>query len=128
MVEELGFRDEYEASAVEAMWRALFDEDAKPAAINPQRLQYMEFAYAVVKYLAKDIPGSRVSYKMHEPFKSMGSISIEANELSFVKTEWFARAAEFANNTEIYPLANGRVRLTLTFYGIANPIEEGVTE
>lgn len=125
MVEELGFRDEYEDAAVEEMWESLFAEDAKPAAVNIQRLKQMEFAYAVAKYLSKDIPGSRVTYKMYIPFKSMGSISIEAGELVFMRTEWFARAAEFASNTEVYPLANGRVRLTLTFWGIAKPIEEG---
>ena len=125
MVKDFGFRDEYEAATVEAMWEELFAEDAKPTVVNIPRLQQMEFAYAVVKYLSKDIPGSRVSYKLYEPFKSMGSVSIEAGELAFLKTEWFARAAEFASNTEVYPLANGRVRLTFTFWGIAKPIEEG---
>ena len=40
----------------------------------------------------------------------------------FSNSEWFARSAEFADNTEIYPLENGKVRMTMTFHRLAIPV------
>lgn len=123
MLEQLGFENESTAASIEAMWREIFSQEAKPAAVVVPRLKQMEFAYAVMKYLVRDLPGCSLSYKLHEPFKSFGSITVEAKELYFIKREWFARAAEFASNLEVYPLTNGRVRLSMGFWGLAKPIE-----
>lgn len=98
-------------------------EDSKASIINIPRLQQVNFTYLVAKYLAKSIPGSTVTYKLNEPFKTIGSVTIEAPALRFSKLEWFARAAEFASNTEVYPLANGNIRLTFGFYGLTTPLE-----
>ena len=46
----------------------------------------------------------------------------ETERLDFDNPEWFARAAEFASNTEVYPLAKNRIRLTFTFHGITTPL------
>lgn len=129
MEEEFALYDEFEEKELdEAFLEALIDqlseEEAKPAIVNPARMTHIGFSYAVMKYLTKDIPGGRVSYQLNEPFKEVGSVSVEAANLCFSKTEWFARAAEFANNMEVYPLENGMVRLTLTFFGIATKIQE----
>ena len=75
-----------------------------------------------MKYLTRGTD-AEVSYKLYQPFKSMGSVSVEAKVLEFYDPEWFARAAEFASNTEVYPLAKNRVRLTFTFHGLTKPIE-----
>ena len=123
MLEQLGFENEATAAVIEEMWQRFFSQDAKPAAVVIPRLKQMEFAYAVMKYLVRDLPGCSLSYKLHEPFKSFGSITVEAKELYFIKREWFARAAEFASNLEVYPLTNGRVRLSMGFLGLAKPIE-----
>ena len=53
----------------------------------------------------------------------MGGVSVEGKVLEFAGSKWFARAAEFASNTEVYPLAKNRVRLTFTFHGLTAPIE-----
>lgn len=82
----------------------------------------MKFVYSVLKHFAKGTDAV-LSYKLCEPFKTMGSVSIEAKQLEFDSPEWFARAAEFASNTEVYPLAKNRIRLTFTFHGITTPIE-----
>ena len=123
MLEQLGFENEATAAVIEEMWQRFFSQDAKPAAVVIPRLKQMEFAYAVMKYLVRDLPGCSLSYKLHEPFKSFGSITVEAKELYFIKREWFARAAEFASNLEVYPLTNGRVRLSMGFLGLAKPNE-----
>lgn len=100
----------------------ILDDESKTTILNPMRLQQLQFSYAVLKYITKDT-NAELSYKLYDPFKTMGSVSVQARVLEFDKPEWFARVAEFANNTEVYPLADGRVRLTFTFHGLTAPIE-----
>jgi hypothetical protein len=89
---------------------------------NNHRLQQMQFAYAALAYITKG-QDVKLSYNLYEPFKTMGSISVEGSLLELGNPEWFARVAEFASNTEIYPLEKDGVRLTFTFHGLATPVE-----
>lgn len=109
-------------NVVVTVGEAVMVDESKPAVLNPIKIQQMQFAYGVLKYLTKGT-GAKLTYALNEPFKSMGSISVEGKNLTFTNAEWFARAAEFASNTEIYPLTNGKVRLTLTFHGLVRPVE-----
>jgi hypothetical protein len=109
-------------NVVVTVGESIMSDESKPAVINPIKIQQMQFAYGVIKYLTKD-SNVTVKYALHEPFNSMGSISVEGMSLTFTNSEWFSRAAEFASNTEVYPLANGKVRLTLTFHGLVKPIQ-----
>ena len=105
-------------NVVVTVGEAVMVDESKPAVLNPIKIQQMQFAYGVLKYLTKGT-GAKLTYALNEPFKSMGSISVEGKNLTFTNAEWFARAAEFASNTEVYPLTNGKVRMTLTFHSIA---------
>jgi len=60
----------------------------------------------------------QVTYTMHDPFPSMGSITVEGDHLAFSDCKWLGRALEFASNVEVYPLSNGGVRMVLTFHGL----------
>jgi hypothetical protein len=97
-------------------------DEQKVTMLNAKRMEQLQFTYAVMKYLTKNTD-AKLSYKLYEPFKTMGSVSVEGKLLEFDKPEWFARAAEFASNTEVYPLAKNKVRLTFTFHGLTAPIE-----
>ena len=107
---------------VEGMQDMVAEDEGKTTIINPLRLAQIKFAYSVMKYLTRDTD-AEVTYKLNEPFKTMGSVSVEGKVLEFAGSKWFARAAEFASNTEVYPLAKNRVRLTFTFHGLTAPIE-----
>ena len=109
-------------NVVVTVGEAVMVDESKPAVLNPIKIQQMQFAYGVVKYLTKNTD-AKLTYALNDPFKSMGSISVEGKNLTFTNAEWFAGACEFASNTEIYPLANGKVRMTLTFHGLVRPIE-----
>lgn len=109
-------------NVVVTVGEAAMVDESKPAVLNPIKIQQMQFAYGVLKYLTKGT-GAKLTYALNEPFKSMGSISVEGKNLTFTNAEWFARAAEFASNTEVYPLTNGNVKMTLTFHGLVRPIE-----
>lgn len=97
-------------------------EENKRTVSNELRLRQMEFTYAALKYITKD-EDVQISYKLYEPFQTMGSITIEGETFEFDDTEWFARASEFASNIEVYPLTSGKVRMTFTFHGIRTSIE-----
>lgn len=100
---------------------AIIADESKPAVLNPIKIQQMQFSYGVIKYLTQNTD-TKLSYALNEPLKSMGSISVEGKCITFTNSEWFARAAEFASNTEIYSLENGNVRMTLTFHGLVRPV------
>lgn len=88
---------------------------------NEMRIQQLLFCYAVMKKYTSGIDVT-VDCKAHEPVKSIGSVTVEGNEIDLGDMEWFCRAAEFADSTEIYPLANGKSRLTFTFHGLIKKI------
>lgn len=106
---------------VASVGEAIMADEEGTSILSPIKIQQMQFAYGVLKYLIKGT-GAKITYALNEPFKSMGSISVEGKNLSFTNAEWFARSAEFASNTEIYPLANGKVRMTMTFHGLVRQI------
>lgn len=112
------FFDEF----VESVRDEVEADEEKVTILDGLKLKQLQFTYAVLRYLIRG-SDAELSYKLYEPFKTMGSVSVEGKLLEFDKPEWFARAAEFANNTEVYPLARNRVRLTLTFHGLTTPLE-----
>jgi len=97
-------------------------DELRTTILNPLKMEQFKFAYAALQYIMKG-KNVQISYKMYEPFKTMGSITVEGTVLEFDKPEWFARIAEFASNTEIYPLTKNIVRMTFTFHGLTTPIE-----
>jgi len=107
---------------IEALREPIENDERKVTVLNALKLRQLQFSYAALRYLTKG-SNAVVTYKLYEPFKTMGSVSVEAESLEFTKPEWFARVAEFASNTEIYPLAKNGVRLTFTFHGLTAPIE-----
>ena len=107
---------------IEAISQELEDEEWNTTVLDIQKANQIQFAYSVLKYLTRG-SDAVVSYKLHEPFKTMGSVSVEGKSIEFYQPEWFARVAEFASNTEVYPLAKNRVRLTFTFHGLTKSID-----
>ena len=107
---------------IEVISQELEAEEWHTTMLDFQKSKQIQFAYSVLKYLTRG-SDAVVSYKLHEPFKTMGSVSVEGKSIEFYQPEWFARVAEFASNTEVYPLAKNRVRLTFTFHGLTKSID-----
>lgn len=107
-----------------ALGERIQKEEAEPAIIDPVRFGHMQFAERALRMFAR---GENLvfSYELHKPFTSMGYISVEGDNLHFDRMEWFCRIAEFADNTEIYPLTNGRIRMSFTFHGLAKGLKVG---
>ena len=77
---------------VEGMQDMVAEDEGKTTIINPLRLAQIKFTYSVMKYLTRDTD-AEVTYKLNEPFKTMGSVSVEGKVLEFAGSKWFARAA-----------------------------------
>lgn len=92
---------------------------AEVSIVNPYRAQALRFSAAMMKKVLRDT-GSNASIvcKVHEQFPSIGVIRVEGVSIDILDIEGFSRAAEFASNTEIYPLKGNKVRMTFTFHGL----------
>ena len=130
--EELGFDTEFITddeveqmldSLVTTVGEAAAIDDSKTSIINPFKIQQVLYTYKVLKYLTKGIKGAKVSYELHEPYRSMGSVSVTGKDLLFRKPEWFMKAVELASNFEVYPKTDGTVQMNFTFHGLTKPIE-----
>lgn len=108
---------------LDALSALILADERRTSVLNIARFQEMQAAWEILRALARDMEGVKLTCAAHEPFKSMGYISLEGESLEIPDPVPFARAAALADNLEVYPLASGRVRLTLTFLGLTTPIE-----
>lgn len=129
--QEFDFESEYASdseieeamdSLVISVANDIAQDESSTSIINPYRMQQLLYTYKVMKYLMKGT-SAKVTYKLHEPYQSMGSVSVTGKDIEFKKVSWFLRAAELASNYEVYPKTDGTVCMTFTFHGITTPIE-----
>lgn len=129
--QEFDFESEYASdseieeamdSLVISVANDIAQDESRTSIINPYRMQQILYTYKVMKYLMKGT-SAKVTYKLHEPYQSMGSVSVTGKDIEFKKVSWFLRAAELASNYEVYPKTDGTVCMTFTFHGITTPIE-----
>lgn len=129
--QEFDFESEYASdseieeamdSLVISVANDIAQDESRTSIINPYRMQQLLYTYKVMKYLMKGT-SAKVTYKLHEPYQSMGSVSVTGKDIEFRKVSWFLRAAELASNYEVYPKTDGTVCMTFTFHGITTPIE-----
>lgn len=102
---------------IESIGDQIMQDEKTPGILNLTRMQQMQFSYTVLKKLCKN-GDMTVRCIQNEPFKSMGSIFVEGDSLSFLDCKWLSRAVEFADNVEIYPLKDEKVCMVLTFHNL----------
>lgn len=92
--------------------------------MNYPKVQAMQFACAAIqKVLAESGCDAKVICKQSELAPDVGMVCIEGKEIDIRSMEWFCRAAEFADNTEVYPLKGNRVRMTFGFNKLLDKIQ-----
>lgn len=92
---------------------------------NLPRLKQLKFCELAIRHVLKKagcLESCEVTSGYNEFSSSLGFVTVDAPHIDITKMEWFARAAEFATNTEVYPLAENKVRLTFTFHGMTRPV------
>ena len=106
---------------IDCIGQWILEDEQQPGTLQPLRLQMMNFSYSVLKRIAAE-NSMTVSYELHKPFQSMGSICLEGEDLVFLHCKQLARAISFADNVDIFPLTNGRIRFVLTFHRLTKKI------
>lgn len=119
-MENENFSSELEA-LLDCLGQWIVEDEQQPGIINPVRYQQFQLTYNVLQKLLTGTD-MKIAYEKHEPFNSMGSITIEGDQLEFANCRWLPRAVGFADNLEVYPLASGKVRMVLTFHGMVRKI------
>lgn len=91
--------------------------------LNYPKVQAMQFACeAIKKVLRESGCDATITCKQSELAPDVGVVSVEGKEIDMRDMEWFCRAAEFADNTDVYPLKGNKVRMTFGFNGLLNKL------
>lgn len=117
---EDGF-DECADSIIDTLEYQLMEFDAKPAVVNKEVLKKISIVNRIAQ-LTVEGTSAKASCELGEPYKFMGSVSIEGKSIS-MNPMWFLVAISLADNFEVYPLVKNGVRMTFTFNNLATPIE-----
>lgn len=93
--------------------------------LNQKRAEEMKIAYqAILKAVDLTSPGATIVCDQSEYAPDVGRITIEGVCIEIKDSVWFQRAASFSDNSEVYPLVNGKVRMTLGFNNMTIPIRD----
>lgn len=105
-----------------SLGKVIMEQEMKPSILDFKRMAQIMWSYRVIReHLLEE--EMELSYNLHDCFASVGTITIEAGEMWFCSAAWFRAALSFASNAEIYPLVNGKVRMTISYYGLTKPIQ-----
>lgn len=108
-------------AAIEYIGEAITPRAGAVNILNVQRAQHVDLCAAVLK---RFVVGNDIEFEceMNKPVTSSAYISLTGKKFSLDDTRWIARVGSLANNMEIYPLTDGRVRMTFMFYGLTEEI------
>ena len=92
-------------------------EDNQPAILNIQNIKKVAYVYKLMKFLLRGT-GTKVEYKLNEPFKSMGSVSVIGKQIPIKNTEAFVEAAKLDSNYDVFIRTDKTVEMDFTFHGL----------
>lgn len=115
-MDELFELDEQTQAIIEAIGTAIEAEESEPQVLHIPRLLQVMRAYRQLQAIAWE--SWQVTCSLHEPYTSMGVISVEAAEFTFEQMTALHQILEHASNVEIYSLVGGNLRMNITFHGI----------
>ena len=92
--------------------------------VNPETVSKMRRACSALSDAIKlSSPQSKIKCERSELVEVLGKITVEDACIEICNTDGFGEAAGLASNTEIYPLTDGRVRMTLGFNNLTIPVK-----
>lgn len=66
----------------------------------------------------------RVSNSLPDISNGFAEVVVEGPSIEIFSPDMFQRVIKLANNFEVYPLTNGKVRMAFGFYGLKTKVEE----
>jgi hypothetical protein len=109
-------------SAILSLGELIAEDEKRTSIINPDILQNLVCVYKAMKYISKGT-NAKVTYKLHEPYNSMGVVSVIGHNLIFKNSKWLMKAIALSSNYEVYPKNNGTVQMNFTFHGLTTSID-----
>lgn len=89
------------------------ESDTEP---NKAQIEKMKFCESVLKKITR---GDNLSVEVNlDPTSPFGSVCVTGNNVRITNTDWFSRAAQFADNMAIEALVADAVRFEFTFYNV----------
>ncbi len=79
------------------MANAIAEDESRTSVLDPYRMQQIVYVYKTMKRLVRGT-SAKVTYQLHEPFQSMGSVSVTGKNIDMKKVVWFVRSAELASS------------------------------
>ena len=90
--------------------------------LDYSRVQHLRYSCAMIKRALRQTKSdAKIECKQHEFEPSVGVVRVEGVSIDITDIDGFSKAAEFATNTEIYPLKANKVRMVFTFHGLLIP-------
>ena len=91
--------------------------------IDHARMQEMQECFKIIKKgIGSSDKKATVVCRYSDLAKDTGAIDIEGLQVLMKDAAWFSAAAGIADFTEVYHLANNKVRIEFTFNGIMHPV------
>lgn len=114
-------REKFESNEMDAMIQALGEaiqkSESRNGMLNVEKVDWIRRDYFLIRKMAQ-MTEAKVTWALHSPFVSMGYITLEADDLIFTEMKELAEVISRCDNLEIYPLTNGKIRMTLGYHGL----------
>ena len=118
------FNDRELDVALEGLFELIRQQPKSQAKIIcPTRYRLMLRTAAQLTSLLKKTNPKGELYIDVNPTFNMGTITVELDDLSVDAPRAFADLIRSADNFEIYPIANGNIKLTVTFQSVLKSIQ-----
>ena len=118
------FNDRELDVALEGLFELIRQQPKSQAKIIcPTRYRLMLRTAAQLTSLLKKTDPKGELYIDVNPTFNMGTITVELDDLSVDAPRAFADLIRSADNFEIYPIANGNIKLTVTFQSVLKSIQ-----
>lgn len=92
--------------------------------VDKARICQILYSYLALRHITKG-RNVKVEYKLFEPSKNMGDISVIGRRVDYHDSKVFRTVTSFATNFEVYPKTNGTVQLNFTFHKLRKKRGDG---
>lgn len=116
--------NEVDELILDEITEAITKESVGQFAAVPRRVKRLLSVYNGLRRILEG-KNVKVTYELHKPYVSMGSITITGKEIGITDPVFFMDALKFADNLDVYPKTDDSMCLEFTFHGLARGIEEG---
>jgi len=91
--------------------------------LNPVRLKELQDAYLAISKIVLDIsPDAKIDCELNKLTPTQAAIVVETDEIVVKDIKLFISGINGANNFEVYPLTNGKIKMAIMFHKIMQEI------